>query len=1073
MVDKLFTAGCGFVVDVSRLQSHNEVDITARLPPSYTLTGRAHRTRMFASSNQPEISIMSLLRLVQKTLVLYSLLLMSQPCIAQENETDAADRDYAAELPRIKPVEAKDALGTFTIADGFRIEQVAAEPNVVDPVAIAFDEYGRLFVAEMRDYSEDGELNLGRIRLLEDTDGDGHFEKSDVYAEGLSWPTALTCYDGGLFVGAAPDIYYLKDTDGDNRADVNKTVFTGFGRSNVQGLINTFKWGLDNRIHGVPSSSGGEVIKVDGEIGSGGVGEKGKQAEEINPTNSSPALSLRGRDFAIEPRTMTMQATSGGGQHGASFNQWGDKFVCSNSDHAQYVQYEDRYIARNPYFAAPGPRASIATDGPQADVFRTSPIEPWRIVRTRLRAKGIVPGVVEGGGKPAGYFTGATGITIFRGTAWPAEFQGWAIVGDVGSNLVHRKRIEEKGASYVATRVDEKSELLTSSDIWFRPAQFANAPDGALYVVDMYRETIEHPLSLPPVIKKHLDLTSGRDRGRIYRIVGKDFQQPPLPRLGNATTATLVTTLGHENGWHRETASRLIYERQDHSAIPLLEILARSGSTAEGRIHALHALEGLGGISSEIILRATRDSHPRVREHAVRLSESVAASSAQVREQLYSMVDDDAFRVRYQLAFTLGELSGPSRNQALVSLVKRDGSDGLMRVAVMSSLAEGAGDVLAELANDATVRKSNVGRSYVTSLAAQIGKQQRGDDIAAVLRVLGALPQQEPETIQAIVQGLAAKQGSDLALQLAAVTGGQAERLMKDLLSTAATTALDRNAATEARVGAVQRLRLGGLDGQESLFASLLTPTEPSEIQAAAVATLATYESPEVATILVAQWRGLSPQLRGRAGDVLFSRQAWIPQLLTAVEGGNIAMGDLEPTRMKLLASHADDSIKKRAAKLLESTQSSDRNSLLVDYRASLELQGDTTRGKAVFTKVCSTCHQLEGVGHAIAPNLAAMQNRGPEAILTNVLIPNREVNPQYLNYALSTTDGRVLTGMIAAETATSVTLKRADNATDTVLRIDIEELQSTGVSLMPEGMEKQVDKQAMADLIGYLLSIR
>ncbi|MCA9144765.1 MAG: c-type cytochrome [Planctomycetales bacterium] len=1025
---------------------------------------------------------MPLLRLAFKTLTLCSVLLISQLCPAQNNDTDAVDRDYAAELPRIKPVEAKDALGTFTIADGFRVEQVAAEPNVVDPIAMAFDENGRLFVVEMRDYSEDDTLNLGRIRLLEDTDGDGAFDKSDIYAEGLSWPTALTCYDGGLFVGAAPDIYYLKDTDGDNRADVKRTVFTGFGRSNVQGLINTFKWGLDNRIHGATSSSGAEVTRVgDGETGRQGDNETGVSNSKINATNSSPPLplssspplSLRGRDFAIEPRTMTMQATSGGGQHGLSFNQWGDKFVCSNSNHAQYVQFEDRYVARNPYFAAPGPRASIAADGPQADVFRTSPVEPWRIVRTRLRAKGIVPGVVEGGGKPAGYFTGATGITIFRGTGWPSEFQGWAVVGDVGSNLVHRKKIEEDGASYVARRVDEKSELLSSNDIWFRPAQFANAPDGALYIADMYRETIEHPLSLPPVIKKHLDLTSGRDRGRIYRIVSEDFKQPPLPRLGEASTEMLVTTLDNPNGWHRETASRLLYERQDRSAIPLLESLVRSSDTPEGRIHSLYVLDGLGALSPEIILHATRDDHPRVREHAVRLSERVATSSAQVRERLYSMVDDDAFRVRYQLAFTLGELSGPRRNAALVSLIGRDGANGLMQVAVMSSLAEGAGDVLAELAQDANVRRSKVARSYITSLAAQIGKQQRSDDLAAVLRVLGSLPSAEADTIQAIVQGLAAKQGSDLAQQLAAVTGGQAEQLMKNLLSTAATTAANRESKVEDRVSAVQRLRLGDLEGRESLFTNLLTPTESSEIQAAAIATLATFESPEVANILVAQWKGLSPRLRGRAGDVLFSREAWIPALLSAVEGGSIAMGDLEPTRMKLLASHRDEGIKQRADKLLASTKSSDRDSLIEEYRSSLELQGDKTRGKAVFTKVCSTCHQLEGVGHAIAPNLAAMQNRGPEAILSNVLVPNREVNPQYLNYALITTDGRALTGIIAAETATSVTLKRADNATDTVLRIDIEELRSTGVSLMPEGMEKQLDKQAMADLIEYIQSIR
>ncbi|MEO8497817.1 MAG: PVC-type heme-binding CxxCH protein, partial [Planctomycetota bacterium] len=254
---------------------------------------------------------MPLLRRAIKSLVCYSLVLIALPCLAQDKEADSADRDYAAELPRIKPVEAKDALSTFTIVDGFRIEQVAAEPNVVDPIAMAFDENGRLFVVEMRDYSEDGDLNLGRIRLLEDTDGDGHFEKSDIYAEGLSWPTALTCYDGGLFVGAAPDIYYFKDTDGDNRADVKRTVFTGFGRSNVQGLFNTFTWGLDNRIHGATSSSGGEVTRVgEGESGRGGDRETANLTEKPSTTNSSPPrplapsppLSLRGRDFAIEPR---------------------------------------------------------------------------------------------------------------------------------------------------------------------------------------------------------------------------------------------------------------------------------------------------------------------------------------------------------------------------------------------------------------------------------------------------------------------------------------------------------------------------------------------------------------------------------------------------------------------------------------------------------------------------------------------------------------------------------------------------------------------------------------------------
>ncbi len=261
--------------------------------------------------------------------------------------------DFEAELPRIPPHEPKDALSTFAVLDGFHIEQVAAEPLLASPVAMEFDADGRLYVVEMRDYSEQDKERLGRVRLLEDTDGDGRFDKATVFAEDLSWPTAITCFGGGVFVGAPPDIYYLKDTDGDNKADERKVVFTGFGRNNVQGLLNSFHWGLDNRIHGTASSTGGLITRPD--------------VPEFKP------VSLSGRDFSFDPRRLDLRPESGGAQHGMSFDDWGRKFVCSNSDHIQLVMFEDRYIARNPDVSAPGARVSIAADGPQAEVFRTQP----------------------------------------------------------------------------------------------------------------------------------------------------------------------------------------------------------------------------------------------------------------------------------------------------------------------------------------------------------------------------------------------------------------------------------------------------------------------------------------------------------------------------------------------------------------------------------------------------------------------------------------------------------------------------------------------------------------------------
>src|SRR5438067_3213603 len=526
------------------------------------------------------------------------------PAVGQPK--DSLDRDYAGELPRIPPTEPADALKKFHVAPGFRIEQVAAEPLVADPVAVAFDENGRLYVVEMRGYSENKDEHLSRIRLLEDSDGDGKFDKSTIFVDGLAWPTAIFCWAGGVLVVDAPDIFYFKDTSGDGQADEQRKLYTGVGVANVQGLANSFQWGLDNRIYLAISGSGAELKRAD--------------------DGQARPLSLRGRDIAIDPRTWEVTPVSGGAQHGLSFDDWGNRFVCSNSDHLQEVMYEDRYLARNPYIAAPSPRRSIAADGPQADVFRTSPIEPWRIVRTRLRVSGITPGIVEGGGRPAGYFTGATGTTIYRGDAWPSPWQGLAIVGDVGSNLVHRKRLEPDGVGFIGRRIDEKSEFVSSSDIWFRPVQFANAPDGTLYILDMYREVIEHPASLPPIIKKHLDLTSGRDRGRIYRVVPDGFKQPPLPKLAEAGIELLVALLQHPNAWHRDTAARLLYERQDKTAVAPLEKLAIESQLPLARMHAMHALEGLNALSEKVLLPRLSDDHPGVGEHAVRLSEKRGSS---------------------------------------------------------------------------------------------------------------------------------------------------------------------------------------------------------------------------------------------------------------------------------------------------------------------------------------------------------------------------------------------------------------------------------------------------------------
>ena len=589
---------------------------------------------------------MKLSALVRKTLLAYAVLAPSLATAAEPEVT-------ASDLPRTQPVEPTVALSTFQLRPGIRLDLVAAEPLVVDPIAMCFDEDSRLFVVEMRDYSERRDERLGRIRLLEDSNSDGRFDKSTVFAENLPWPTALIWFDGGLFVGSTPDILYLKDTNNDGKADDSRVIFTGFGaglqRLNVQQLLNSFNWGLDNRIHGASGGNGGTITTV------------------AKP--GTPPLALGSSDFSFDPRTFEIRRENGGGQYGLTFDSAGRKFICSNSAHIRQVMYAHSDVLSEMQYPLPSPALDIPVDGPSGPVYRISPDEPWRVLRTKWRVAGLVAGPIEGGGRSSGYFTSATGVTVYRGTALGPDTEGDAFIADVGSNLVHRKKLRPNGVAFKAERAEDeqKSEFLASRDLWFRPVSFANAPDGALYIADMYREVIEHPWSLPPNIKKHIDLNSGNDRGRIYRVVSTNFTQPQLPKLSRASNDELVALLAHPNGWHRDTASRLLYERltknPDQSNLAEKIRAHVTADSSHAPLHALHLLNSIGKLESFDIARALQSTNDNLVEVAVRfLPKFKNPAGIAVFKRL---TNHASARVRYAFAWALASIDVSNKGTLL------------------------------------------------------------------------------------------------------------------------------------------------------------------------------------------------------------------------------------------------------------------------------------------------------------------------------------------------------------------------------------------------------------------------
>jgi putative membrane-bound dehydrogenase-like protein len=929
-----------------------------------------------------------------------------------------------AETGMPAPLSPQDALQTMRLEPGFRIELVASEPLIESPVALDFGGDGKLWVCEMRDYPTgiDGRWKPGGvIKVLEDRDGDGRYDRAVNFLEGLPFPTGVMAWRKGALICAAPEILYAEDTDGDGKADVRKVLFRGFATENYQARVNGLSYNLDNWVYGANGLIGGT----------------------IHGTATGKEINIGGRDFRIRPDTGVMEPATGLTQQGRVHDDWGNQFGNNNSTLIQHYPFPDHYARRNPRVPAPAPIVYLPRDRDSHRIYPSSQtLERFNQPQSANRV------------------TSACGAAIYRDDLLGASFTGNAFTCEPVHNLVHREVLTPRGVTFEGHRDanERESEFLSSTDNWFRPVQVRTGPDGALWVVDMYRAVIEHPRWISPQQLATLDVRAGADKGRIYRVYAEGKPPRSVPVVERLATPELARALESRNGELRDTVQRLLVHRGDGAAVAPLKELAAHARLAESRAQALCTLDGLGALEPDEVIAALADDHPGVRRQAIRLSERWLGKEPAVGEALLRLVADPEVTVRFQLALSLGEWDDPRAGAALGALALRDPGDPWIRAAVLSSSTRQPGPIVAALVSKQAAPQARA--AMLGPLVASV----RGTRSAAAL--LESIPRpQAGEPIPAWWFPVAAE------ILGPGDTPAQANSFLAAVLAAARGVARDERAGANDRQAAIRLLGRDPAqrDADDALLASLLEPVNGPAIQLAAVKALARRREPAAAALLVDAWPHLGPALRAATLDALLARSESTDALLSALETRRVLAGEIDATHRQQLLARAGGAARGRAERLLASVRPQGRTEVLAAYRPALARSGDPARGKLVFGKVCAACHRFDGQGHEVGPDLAALTDTSPEALATAILDPNREVDARYASYTAALVDGRVITGLVAAETANAITLKRQEGVVDSILRADLEAIKTTGQSLMPEGLEHDLKPADLADLVAYV----
>jgi putative heme-binding domain-containing protein len=942
------------------------------------------------------------------------------------------------------PCSPAEAARAMTVPPGFEVEVVAAEPDIVNPAAMTFDERGRCWLTESLEYPRrDPGPGRDRVKVLEDTDGDGKADKFTTFAEGLNIPSGIAVGHGGVWVANSPDILFLQDRDGDGKADTREVVATGFGRADTHELPNSLTWGPDGWLYGW-----------------NGVFNPSRVASKNGETYAFTCAIFR-----IHPRTRVFEVWCEG-----TSNPWG-----------------------------------IAID-PEGSFFASACVidHLWHLVETGYytRQGGPYPSftwpigsIVDHTHQKAAY----CGIHYFDSPAYPSEYRGRLYMGNIHGNCINVDVLERNGATY---RAKPARDFVSANDAWFMPVSQKTGPDGCLYILDWYdRYHCYQDANRDPA---GID----RNKGRLYRIRYQNTPRRRGFDIARSSDDELIQLLGSPNVYDRDIAQRLVSERGSPSIRRKLEALVLDGSgQRRARLHGLWALMGSGPLEPGFHLELLAHTDPTFRAWGVRAAGNAGTIETAIRERVVGLARDESPDVRLQVTIAARKLDQVKPIPLLLELLRSAKTDPLIPQIVWQSLhplLEAGGDEFAALLKPKAFNDSPaLVRLMPRVLERLLGRRTKTmGPIIAIMKSL--IDPSAEQAVQPAREALAMLAGQ---VQSGAVSGAQLKSLRAGLGSPIrnifigpdhhplawdalllAAAWKDAEALLRARVVSTDRarpdrLRLGLLNDliaarDQGVWKALATIFENREHESAAfrgqvIAALGKLDDPRVSEFVLGQYAMMEPDLKPAAIVLLTQRSEWVKALVAAVAGKQIPTSALNVTQLRKLQLSKDPEISGRVKQVwgtIRDGRNPQRERIADQIRILLHrTPGDPVAGQAVFRKLCAQCHKIYGEGQDVGPEITANGRNDFEQLLSNVFDPSLVIGPGYQATTVATVEGRVMTGLLVEDGQDRVVLKLQGGTLETIPRSQVDELKTSAVSLMPEELEKQLSTQEIADLCAFL----